>query len=171
MTVWNHYNFHLVFVIYVVRFDIFAHLICIGIKVHNFSSLMILAFLLILLINYWPIVYSFLYSVKIKFIALTLPSSWMQINVSSVDESLNLYDSGHRFEHIQLLLVLLRSLPYASRAFQARAIQVCFRWLTVNCYMICIPPFSDLWHHLFLLKLWPIIFIKVISQVMWNEYH
>jgi len=45
------------------------------------------------------------------------------INVSSVDESLNLYDSGHRFEHIQLLLVLLRSLPYASRAFQARAIQ------------------------------------------------
>ncbi|TVU14942.1 hypothetical protein EJB05_38439 [Eragrostis curvula] len=45
------------------------------------------------------------------------------INVSSVDENLNLYDSGHRFEHIQLLLVLLRSLPYASRAFQARAIQ------------------------------------------------
>nr|CAB3487887.1 unnamed protein product [Digitaria exilis] len=45
------------------------------------------------------------------------------INVSSVDESLNLYDSGHRFEHIQFLLVLLRSLPYASRAFQARAIQ------------------------------------------------
>ncbi|OQU82107.1 hypothetical protein SORBI_3006G173200 [Sorghum bicolor] len=45
------------------------------------------------------------------------------INVSSADESLNLYDSGHRFEHIQLLLVLLRSLPYASRAFQARAIQ------------------------------------------------
>ncbi|CAD6262757.1 unnamed protein product [Miscanthus lutarioriparius] len=45
------------------------------------------------------------------------------INVSSADESLNLYDSGHRFEHIQLLLVLLCSLPYASRAFQARAIQ------------------------------------------------
>lgn len=55
----------------------------------------------------------------------------MQINVSSADESLNLYDSGHRFEHIQLLLVLLRSLPYASRAFQARAIQVCFHCLTV----------------------------------------
>ncbi|KAL6903365.1 hypothetical protein ACP4OV_004178 [Aristida adscensionis] len=45
------------------------------------------------------------------------------INVSSVEENLNLYDCGHRFEHIQLLLVLLRSLPYASRAFQARAIQ------------------------------------------------
>ncbi|KAM0901342.1 hypothetical protein ACQ4PT_020040 [Festuca glaucescens] len=45
------------------------------------------------------------------------------INVSSVDENLNLYDSGHRFEHIQLLLVLLRTLPYASRSFQARAIQ------------------------------------------------
>lgn len=62
----------------------------------------------------------------------------MQINVSSADESLNLYDSGHRFEHIQLLLVLLRSLPYASRAFQARAIQVCFHCLTVNCCIICI---------------------------------
>lgn len=45
------------------------------------------------------------------------------INVSSTDDGLNLYDSGHRFEHVQLLLVLLRSLPYASRAFQARAIQ------------------------------------------------
>uniref|UniRef100_J3M096 BEACH domain-containing protein C2 n=1 Tax=Oryza brachyantha TaxID=4533 RepID=J3M096_ORYBR len=45
------------------------------------------------------------------------------INVSSVDENLNLYDCGHRFEYIQLLLVLLRSLPYASRSFQSRAIQ------------------------------------------------
>ncbi|KAG8065669.1 hypothetical protein GUJ93_ZPchr0004g38461, partial [Zizania palustris] len=45
------------------------------------------------------------------------------INVSSVDENLNLYDCGHRFEHIQLLVVLLRSLPYASRSFQSRAIQ------------------------------------------------
>lgn len=44
-------------------------------------------------------------------------------NVSSTDDGLNLYDSGHRFEHLQLLLVLLRSLPYASRAFQVRAIQ------------------------------------------------
>ena len=168
MTVWNHYNFHLVFVIYVVRFDIFAHLICIGTstpQLFKFNNISL--FVDQLLTNCLQLPLQF----KIKFIALTLPSSWMQINVSSVDESLNLYDSGHRFEHIQLLLVLLRSLPYASRAFQARAIQVCFRWLTVNCYMICIPPFSDLWHHLFLLKLWPIIFIKVISQVMWNEYH
>ncbi|CAL9068126.1 unnamed protein product [Musa banksii] len=45
------------------------------------------------------------------------------INVSSADDGLNLYDYGHRFEHVQLLLVLLRSLPYASRAFQVRAIQ------------------------------------------------
>uniref|UniRef100_A0A453CP38 DUF4704 domain-containing protein n=1 Tax=Aegilops tauschii subsp. strangulata TaxID=200361 RepID=A0A453CP38_AEGTS len=45
------------------------------------------------------------------------------INVSSADENLNLYDCGHRFEHIQLLLVLLRTLPYAPRSFQARAIQ------------------------------------------------
>ncbi|XP_049936252.1 BEACH domain-containing protein C2 isoform X2 [Nymphaea colorata] len=45
------------------------------------------------------------------------------INASSSDDGLNLYDSGHRFEHVLLLLVLLRSLPFASRALQARAIQ------------------------------------------------
>uniref|UniRef100_A0A2P2M590 Uncharacterized protein LOC105643091 isoform X1 n=1 Tax=Rhizophora mucronata TaxID=61149 RepID=A0A2P2M590_RHIMU len=45
------------------------------------------------------------------------------INASSTDEGLNFYDSGHRFEHSQLLLVLLRSLPYASRALQSRALQ------------------------------------------------
>ncbi|XP_061961570.1 BEACH domain-containing protein C2 [Populus nigra] len=45
------------------------------------------------------------------------------INASSTEEGLNFYDSGHRFEHSQLLLVLLRSLPYASRALQSRALQ------------------------------------------------
>ncbi|KAF6160294.1 hypothetical protein GIB67_019063 [Kingdonia uniflora] len=45
------------------------------------------------------------------------------INAISTDEGLNLYDYGHRFEYVQLLLVLLRSLPYASRQFQIRAIQ------------------------------------------------
>ncbi|XP_057980626.1 BEACH domain-containing protein C2 isoform X2 [Malania oleifera] len=45
------------------------------------------------------------------------------INASSTEDGLNFYDSGHRFEHLQLLLVLLRSLPYASRALQSRAIQ------------------------------------------------
>jgi hypothetical protein len=47
-----------------------------------------------------------------------------QINASSTEEGLNFYDSGHRFEHSQLLLVLLRSLPYASRALQSQALQV-----------------------------------------------
>ncbi|KAK6285550.1 hypothetical protein POUND7_011729 [Theobroma cacao] len=45
------------------------------------------------------------------------------INASSTEDGLNFYDSGHRFEHLQLLLVLLRSLPCASRAFQSRALQ------------------------------------------------
>ncbi|KAG4173782.1 hypothetical protein ERO13_A11G082900v2 [Gossypium hirsutum] len=45
------------------------------------------------------------------------------INASSPEDGLNFYDSGHRFEHLQLLLVLLRSLPYASRSFQSRALQ------------------------------------------------
>ncbi|KAL4352831.1 hypothetical protein GQ457_06G032510 [Hibiscus cannabinus] len=45
------------------------------------------------------------------------------INASSPEDGLNFYDSGHRFEHLQLLLVLLRSLPHASRAFQSRALQ------------------------------------------------
>lgn len=47
-----------------------------------------------------------------------------QINASATDDGLNFYDSGHRFEHLQLLLVLLRSLPYAARAYQSRALQV-----------------------------------------------
>ncbi|XP_050237653.1 BEACH domain-containing protein C2 isoform X2 [Mercurialis annua] len=45
------------------------------------------------------------------------------INASSAEDGLNFYDSGHRFEHLQILLVLLRSLPYASRALQSRALQ------------------------------------------------
>ncbi|KAG0502918.1 hypothetical protein HPP92_002990 [Vanilla planifolia] len=45
------------------------------------------------------------------------------INNSLSDVGLKLYDSSHRFEHVQLLLVLLRSLPFASRAFQVRALQ------------------------------------------------
>ncbi|GAB2271630.1 BEACH domain-containing protein C2 [Dionaea muscipula] len=45
------------------------------------------------------------------------------INATSNDDGLNLYDSGHRFEHLQLLLVLLRSLPYASMRLQRRVLQ------------------------------------------------
>ncbi|PKA58028.1 Guanine nucleotide-binding protein subunit beta-like protein [Apostasia shenzhenica] len=45
------------------------------------------------------------------------------INISSFDVGLKLYDSSHCFEHIQLLLVLLRSLPHAPRTFQIRALQ------------------------------------------------
>ncbi|XP_027353371.1 BEACH domain-containing protein C2 [Abrus precatorius] len=45
------------------------------------------------------------------------------INASSLEDGLNFYDSGHRFEHSQLLLVLLRSLPFAPRPLQSRALQ------------------------------------------------
>ncbi|XP_023637971.1 BEACH domain-containing protein C1 [Capsella rubella] len=45
------------------------------------------------------------------------------INASSTEDSLNFYDSGRRFEHPQLLLILLRSLPFASKALQNRALQ------------------------------------------------
>uniref|UniRef100_A0A0E0K395 BEACH domain-containing protein C2 n=1 Tax=Oryza punctata TaxID=4537 RepID=A0A0E0K395_ORYPU len=45
------------------------------------------------------------------------------INVPSANGSLNLHDSGHRVKHTPLLSVLLRSLPFASWAFQAHAIQ------------------------------------------------
>ncbi|KAG4132604.1 hypothetical protein ERO13_D08G042866v2 [Gossypium hirsutum] len=44
---------------------------------------------------------------------------WHLINASSTEDRLSFYDSGHRFEHLQLLVVLLRLLPYASRSFQA----------------------------------------------------
>jgi len=47
-----------------------------------------------------------------------------QINASSLEDGLNFYDSGHRFEHSQLLLVLLHSLPFAPRSLQSRALQV-----------------------------------------------
>uniref|UniRef100_A0A0D9VJ66 BEACH domain-containing protein n=1 Tax=Leersia perrieri TaxID=77586 RepID=A0A0D9VJ66_9ORYZ len=59
------------------------------------------------------------------------------INVPAANGSLNLHDSGHRVRHIPLLLVLLRSLPFASRAFQAHAIQDveatihCAEWLSM----------------------------------------
>ncbi|XP_027928057.1 BEACH domain-containing protein C2 [Vigna unguiculata] len=45
------------------------------------------------------------------------------INASSSEDGLNFYDSGHRFEHSQLLLVLLHSLPFAPRPLQSRALQ------------------------------------------------
>lgn len=45
------------------------------------------------------------------------------INASSLEDGLNFYDSGHRFEHSQLLLVLLHSLPFAPRSLQSRALQ------------------------------------------------
>jgi hypothetical protein len=61
-----------------------------------------------------------------SFILGLLILNLMQINISNTEDNINLYDSGHRFEHIPLLLVLLRALPYASRSFQARAIQVTF---------------------------------------------
>lgn len=47
-----------------------------------------------------------------------------QINVSSNDDGMNFYDSRHRFEHLEILLVLLRSLPYACKELQDRALQV-----------------------------------------------
>ncbi|KAI3741242.1 hypothetical protein L1987_58913 [Smallanthus sonchifolius] len=45
------------------------------------------------------------------------------LNASTTDEGLNFYDSQHRFEHSQLLLVLLNSLPHAPKSFQCRALQ------------------------------------------------
>ncbi|XP_061347009.1 BEACH domain-containing protein C2-like [Gastrolobium bilobum] len=45
------------------------------------------------------------------------------INASSTVDGLNFYDSGHHFEHSQLLLVLLHSLPFAPRPLQSRALQ------------------------------------------------
>uniref|UniRef100_A0ACD5Z3S4 Uncharacterized protein n=1 Tax=Avena sativa TaxID=4498 RepID=A0ACD5Z3S4_AVESA len=45
------------------------------------------------------------------------------INISSENDNVNFHDSGYCFQHTPLLLVLLRSLPYAPRAFQAHVIQ------------------------------------------------
>lgn len=40
------------------------------------------------------------------------------------DDRLALYDAGHRFENIPLLLVLLRTLPFAPIQLQLRVLQV-----------------------------------------------
>ncbi|KAL6495424.1 BEACH domain-containing protein C2 [Orobanche gracilis] len=61
------------------------------------------------------------------------------INVSSADDGLNFYDSGHRFEHFPILLVLLRSLPCASTLLQSRALH----WLS-SILMIAAFPSSIL---------------------------
>ncbi|KAL0714917.1 hypothetical protein Bca4012_021896 [Brassica carinata] len=45
------------------------------------------------------------------------------IKAASAEDGLKFYDSVHRFEHPQLLLILLRALPYASKALQNRALQ------------------------------------------------
>ncbi|GAY42030.1 hypothetical protein CUMW_063800 [Citrus unshiu] len=47
----------------------------------------------------------------------------MNTSAVATEDGLNFYDSRHRFEHSQLLLVLLHSIPYASRALQSRALQ------------------------------------------------
>ncbi|KAK9002309.1 hypothetical protein V6N11_024993 [Hibiscus sabdariffa] len=45
------------------------------------------------------------------------------IDASSTEDRLSFYNAGHHFEQLQLLVVLLRSLPYASRSFQIRVLQ------------------------------------------------
>nr|XP_043628907.1 BEACH domain-containing protein C2-like [Erigeron canadensis] len=45
------------------------------------------------------------------------------LNVSAMDEDLNPHDSQLRFENLEVLLVLFRSLPYASESFQIRALK------------------------------------------------
>ncbi|KAL7618087.1 hypothetical protein Lser_V15G03855 [Lactuca serriola] len=46
-----------------------------------------------------------------------------RLDASTINEGLNFYDSQHRFEHSQLLLVLLISLPHAPKTFQCRVLQ------------------------------------------------
>jgi len=48
----------------------------------------------------------------------------LQVGTLSSEDRLALYDCGHRFEHLQLLLVLVHSLPVAPRKLQLRGLQV-----------------------------------------------
>ncbi|XP_071685759.1 BEACH domain-containing protein C2-like isoform X2 [Rutidosis leptorrhynchoides] len=45
------------------------------------------------------------------------------LNEAARDEELNFYNPQHRFQHLELLLILLRSLPYSTKNFQIRALQ------------------------------------------------
>lgn len=51
-------------------------------------------------------------------------SSNLQNGPLLADDRLALYDVGHRFENIPLLVVLLRTLPYAPIQLQLRVLQV-----------------------------------------------
>lgn len=55
---------------------------------------------------------------------LSMHSDCSQMGSLASQDRLMLYDSGHRFEHVDLLLVLLQSLPFASPTLQHRALQV-----------------------------------------------
>lgn len=59
-----------------------------------------------------------------------------QINVLSTDDGMNFYDSRHRFEHLEILLVLLRSLPFASKELQDRALQVLYYLIIFPCPLV-----------------------------------
>lgn len=62
-------------------------------------------------------------SLCLKSLKFINPVTFFQVSISS-DDGLNIYDFGHRLEHVHLLGVLLRALPHASRAFQIETIQV-----------------------------------------------
>lgn len=64
-------------------------------------------------------------------------SSQMNTSAAATEDGLNFYDSRHRFEHSQLLLVLLHSLPYASRGLQSRALQVMLSCFLSFCVRVC----------------------------------
>lgn len=51
-------------------------------------------------------------------------SSNMQNGPLRADDRLALYDAGHRFENVPLLLVLLRTLPFTPVQLQLRVLQV-----------------------------------------------
>ncbi|KAK4487403.1 hypothetical protein RD792_005966 [Penstemon davidsonii] len=79
---------------------------------------------------------------------LTPPSTRTSVQFPIDDTNFAEKDNnGHRFEHFQILLVLLRSLPYASATLQSRALQAYTEHLFVislfSCFLLIILSALD----------------------------
>ncbi|KAJ7520664.1 hypothetical protein O6H91_19G016400 [Diphasiastrum complanatum] len=66
----------------------------------------------------------------------------------SSEDRLAFFASGHRLEHCQLLLVLLRSLPYASRTMQLRALQVSLQAFIFHAFSLGAHACSKIYEYL-----------------------
>nr|KAJ0187149.1 hypothetical protein LSAT_V11C900489220 [Lactuca sativa] len=92
----------------------------------------------------------------------------VSLNASTTDEGLNFYDSQHRFEHSQLLLVLLSSLPHAPKTFQCRDLLILACSHAVSIYTLVpgeYPYILILISHLLYIYIYNLINFSIFLQL------